>query len=375
MIVGESGPDSEDFAVASGVAKAWAKWTNANGGVNGHPVQVIALDDQASPAVGLADVHTLIDGDHVLAASCFGLGCIQNLGPYAAQKHVPLIGAEFSNSYSASLGNANVYEVDTSLASEEAALWQFVKKAGATKMGFVTDVQTGGANTYKIWKQAVLDAGLTYTKAVTINDVSPNFVAPCLALKQTGADVIGSSIGDQPIKAFMDSCATQGFKPIVTGQSIDLTPTWLHDPAFDRAISTIPDFPWWDTTIPAVKTFNQVMAQYDPSALKVNPAGATNAWATMTVFAAGATAGHMGDNPTSAQLVAGLNTINNETFGGITPPLTYTNGGNLIPPLCVHAAQVTNGQFKLLNGGNTICTTAAEATKLHSILIASLTGK
>jgi branched-chain amino acid transport system substrate-binding protein len=95
----------------------------------------------------------------------------------------------------------------------------------------------------------------------------------------------------------------------------------------------------------------------------------------MTVFAAGAKAGNLGDNPTSAQLVTGLQTINNETFGGITPPLTYANGGNLTPPLCVHAAQVTNGQFKLLNGGQPICTTAAEANKLHNILIASLTGK
>jgi branched-chain amino acid transport system substrate-binding protein len=206
-------------------------------------------------------------------------------------------------------------------------------------------------------------------KAVTFSDNSPSLVAPCLALKGAGADVLASIVGDQPAKAFMDSCGTQNYQPIITGTSADLTPTWLKDPQFSKAVATLPTFPWWDTSVPAIANFNKVINQYDPSGLQVNPVVATMAWDTMLVFAAGAKAGHLGDNPTPAQLISGLGTINNETFGGLTPPLNYANGGNVVPPLCPFGAKIANGQFQLLNGGNRLCTSTAEAEKLHNILI------
>jgi branched-chain amino acid transport system substrate-binding protein len=368
VIVGESGPDSEDYNVAAGVFKAWEKWTNDNGGVNGHPVQVVILDDQESPAVALAAAHTLVEGDHVLAAACYGGGCIQNFGPYAALKSVPLIGGQFSASWGTTFGHPNVYQVDTSLFAEEGVLFQYAKMQGATKMGFVADVQTGSPTVAKAWTVAMESAGLPVVKSVVINDTSPSFVAPCLALKQANVDAIGDIIGDRPAKALMDSCATQGYQPMWTGQSIDFTSTFWHDPAFSKSISTIPEFPWWDNSVPAIANFNQVLQKYDPGYLSANPAAATEAWVIGTVFATALKNGHVGDNPTSAQVVAGLQTISNDTFGGLTPPLTFANGGNLTPPLCVYGAHVVNGQPALLNGGKQLCTPKALAVKIFDTL-------
>src|SRR5260370_15582558 len=36
------------------VAPAWAAWINANGGLGGHPVQVVVMDDKGDPATAQA---------------------------------------------------------------------------------------------------------------------------------------------------------------------------------------------------------------------------------------------------------------------------------------------------------------------------------
>src|SRR6266851_1804815 len=45
---------------------AWTKWTNAHGGIGGHPVKVITEDDGGIPANGIAAAKTLL-ADHVMA--------------------------------------------------------------------------------------------------------------------------------------------------------------------------------------------------------------------------------------------------------------------------------------------------------------------
>jgi branched-chain amino acid transport system substrate-binding protein len=347
--------------------RAWEKWTNANGGIDGHPVQIIIMDDQGNPAVGLADTHKLIDGDHVISATCIGIGCIFNLGPYAAQKGIPLIGPGYTALWGTTFGHPNVYEVDSNYIGEVGVLFQFAKETGATKAGVVSDIQTGGPTTSKLYGQAAKDEGLAFGSGVTISDSAPNYVAPCLALKNAGVDTIANTLGAATSKSFMDQCYTQGYRPVITGQQADLNPVWIKDAAYARGVATIPTFPWWDNSIPAVATFNQVIKQYDPAGLTVAPIIATQAWDTMVVFAAGAKAGKVGDTPTSAQLVAGLQTIKNDTFGDLTPPLTYANGANAQPPTCAYGAKVAGGQYSLLNSGQRLCTSSTEAVKLFKI--------
>ena len=69
-------------------------------------------------------------------------------------------------------------------------------------------------------------------------------------------------------------------------------------------------------------------------------------------------------------LVAGLDTFNGDTFGGLTPPLTYANGGNLQIPVCPYIVKVANGAFQLLNGGQRLCVPSAEVAKAFQIAAA-----
>jgi branched-chain amino acid transport system substrate-binding protein len=70
-VVGVVSSDSEAGEPASRdvpiTVTAWQNWTNQHGGINGHSVKVIELNDSANPATSTSDVEKLIETDHVLA--------------------------------------------------------------------------------------------------------------------------------------------------------------------------------------------------------------------------------------------------------------------------------------------------------------------
>jgi hypothetical protein len=114
---------------------------------------------------------------------------------------------------------------------------------------------------------------------------------------------------------------------------------------------------------------DKAILQYDPQAFAVDPTSAVDGWVTMTVLGAAAKAGNLGDHPTSAALEAGLNTIKNDTFGGLTVPLTFANGAEVNPPNCDYWVKVNHGQFQVLNQGQPECVPVAEmkTTYLYEI--------
>ena len=62
-----SGGNSSNFIGGNLSLEAWADYTNAHGGINGHKVKVISDDDAGSPSTALNDVKQLVNNDHVLA--------------------------------------------------------------------------------------------------------------------------------------------------------------------------------------------------------------------------------------------------------------------------------------------------------------------
>jgi branched-chain amino acid transport system substrate-binding protein len=355
--VDESGAYSSSYANAAGVYKAWQDWTNAHGGINGHPVAVTVMDDQSSPTVGLAAAHTLIEGDHVLAVTAEAIGTIQNLGPYATQQGTPLVGGIYVSNFGTTLGQPDVYASVATAWSEFPLALQIAKQQGKTKVGFVNLAQAGSANYTSSFVYAVQQAGLTFTKTVTVSITQPDYTAECLALKQAGTDVIGSILEVQPLEKLMDQCAAQGYHPLLIAESGEVGNEWASDSNFENAIATIPSFPWFDTSVPAIATFSQAMKQYDPTATTGagSPIVAAEAWATMEVMGAAAKGGNVGPNSTAADFRKGLDSLDGQTFGGLTPTLKYSNGANLMPPVCDYIIQVSKGAFHLLNGGNRMC--------------------
>ncbi len=353
-IVSSTGGSSSLFAGAKDALAAWAKYVNANGGINGHHIKVETLDDQATAANGLAAAHTLVQGDHVLAL----VGSADSSAPgwksYVMSSKIPVIGTMGAVGSDFDTSDLYFYPSGTSYKQQKPLTFAVAKAKGLSKVGTIycaedpSCLKAVGINTSQI--QAL---GLTFTKAVKIAANAPSYLAPCLALQDAGTTAVATAVPTAEVKLVAESCAKQGYYPTYLAGPESVIPDWLTDPAFKNAAGIANEFPWWDTSNPAIATFNQVMQQDAPDVLKSNPAVAAEVWASGMVFEAGAKAANLGNNPTPQQLADGLNTISNDTFDGLTPPITYTDNDRTVG--CAYEVDVENGAFHLLNDGKIAC--------------------
>ena len=86
-----SGAQASSSDQGATVAPAWADWINANGGIDGHPVQVIVMDDKGDPATAQAAGQQFIaDGVSAIIVSSDNL--VSAFDSAAIAKGIPLIG-------------------------------------------------------------------------------------------------------------------------------------------------------------------------------------------------------------------------------------------------------------------------------------------
>ena len=83
VIGSNSGSQASSCDQGETVGPAWADWVNANGGINGHQVQVIFVDDAGDPAKAQSAEKQLVDSDQVVAIV---VACDNLVSAYAATR-------------------------------------------------------------------------------------------------------------------------------------------------------------------------------------------------------------------------------------------------------------------------------------------------
>lgn len=352
QITTASGPASSTNGKAQGVLKAWEEWTNAHGGINGHPVNVVFEDDRQTPSVGLADAQTLIH-DNVLAVVGESSTTTKTWGTAISQAGIPVVGGNpLSPPFAV---DPDFYSQAAAFSSGAYLLVKAAQQTGVKKLAVLYCAENPACAEFNpLVQKATQEIGgisVAYTGAVSAT--APNYTAPCLAAKDSGADGLIMTLANSTLTSVATQCNQQGYKPEVVGAvgSISL-PTWTSNPAFNNASVQIDTFPWWDTSNPAIAEFNQAMQQYDPTALQ-DPSIAASTWAAAMLFEEAAKNGNLGDNPTPADVTKALNSISNDTLGGLTAPLTFTNGNRTIK--CGRFAAISNGKFSLVQDGQYFC--------------------
>jgi branched-chain amino acid transport system substrate-binding protein len=98
------------------------------------------------------------------------------------------------------------------------------------------------------------------------------------------------------------------------------------------------------------------IGKYSPGTPTSASFGATAVigWAAGTVFATVAKTAGLTPSSSAAAIVAALDTVKNDTFGGLTPPLTYTAGKPAQVP-CSFIVGIGNGKWTEPNGLKTVC--------------------
>jgi branched-chain amino acid transport system substrate-binding protein len=314
-----SGPTSSNSGGYRAGLSLWQAYINANGGINGHPVQVKTVDDAGDPTKALTLAHTLVQTDHVaaiLAPASSALGWQQ----YVSDAGVPAITA--SGYYGVTPGLT--FSAETSLDTNNQTQAIMAKKAGAKSYAFIYCSEIAACQKGKEDNQHyALKYGLKYSSHAASGS-APDYTAICLSMKKDKVDAVALDAFPATSVRLVADCARQNYHPQYLTVGVAITPDMTTNKNFEGILVSLIDFPWLANDTPATQTFHNAITQFNPGL--VNKPAEYNAnlsatWAAAMTFTKAAQAAT--DPTKSADLIKGLATISNDNLGGLTPPLTF----------------------------------------------------
>jgi branched-chain amino acid transport system substrate-binding protein len=351
-----TGPPSANFAGADHTLDAWASWTNAHGGIDGHPVKLTVLNDGNSASAALNDAKRLVEQDHVVAIVGQMSANSSTWAKYVQQQGIPVIGGNLT----------------------DVLFWQnpdFFPAGTTSNVSIPDSVDASGVKNPKaaifyctenpVCSQSVPTYKSVYTKlggsvvnTSSISSSSPNYTAQCLAAKSAGAQIINVLTNPQTLVTIAQNCAQQSYDPYFIVDAVALTPSiasQLGDISGFKGVFNADAFPFFENSTPATRAFRSALAQYGGSSVtdgKTFTENDAEAWASGQVFAAAAKAG--GGSLDAASVLKGLYSLRGTTLGGLTPPLSYSKGKPTTLP-CIYVVSVHDKQLTMPRGTKPYC--------------------
>jgi branched-chain amino acid transport system substrate-binding protein len=338
---------------------AWTKWTNAHGGINGHPVQVISKDDAGVPANGIAAARALIAAKVqaiVGAASNTEAGWYQLTGSAG----IPVLGGQTNGQ--------GLYQIAPLLfptgTTSPIGIMSVAAQEGKTKFGvmYCSEVPGCASQVTQLKSLATADSsalnGLSVIYSGSVSGSAPNYTAQCLAAEQSGANALYVSDSAAVTVRVMQDCASQGYKPVAVGYGASADNTWLKQSSLNGTDVVEEDFPWFGTSTQPEKDFHAALQQYDPNLLTASQTFSANdsqVWASLEAFKAIMEAQKVPPTATSADVVKAIYAMPaGWSVKDVTPPLTYGGPGKPNPQItCYFTAQIKDGQWTEPNTGYT----------------------
>jgi branched-chain amino acid transport system substrate-binding protein len=206
-----SGPQASSSDQGATVAPAWAAWINASGGINGHPVKVVVLDDKGDPATAQADERQLAsDGVAAIVVSSDNL--VSAFDSAAISKGIPLIGG--SSDSSDWYVKPGMFPTMTGVVNGVGAQVAVAVKYGhAKKFANLYCAEVAAcAQVNPILQGAAKAAGIGYTQ-LAISSTAPSYTAQCLQLQQGNVDYVQLNFATAAAVRFIQSCQAQNYNP------------------------------------------------------------------------------------------------------------------------------------------------------------------
>ena len=349
------------LASSNGIAipgvQAWEKWVNAKGGINGHKVDLIIVNDSASPADSVPEVEKLVTQDHVIAIGQDS-DAVSSWAAYIKKAHIPVIGlgSEATEDYT----NSDFFASGQTESSGAASTVEAMKLSKVTKLALLYCAEAAVCSeSVPSEEQALQKAGMKATYVTAISSVLPSYAAQCLAAQQSGAQAMAVGDGASVIETIAKDCHSQGYNPVWIQGDGSLAVNFTSSVGLSQnTISAQPDLPWTAKSAPGIQQMDAAFNKYEPTLL-TNPDFnelAVQAWVTGLLLQDAGKAGHLGVNgpPTSQELYDGLYALKNDTLGGMAPPLNFKKG-QPNPINCWYWMKVSHGAFTTPYGLKATC--------------------
>ncbi|HVV30453.1 MAG TPA: ABC transporter substrate-binding protein [Mycobacteriales bacterium] len=338
---GSTGSNGTAKASAQAV-QAWASSVNAAGGLDGHPVQVFAKDDQGEAAKSLAAVKDLVENEHVVAiVGQHEAGLEQTWQSYVDAKKIPVIGGSAAGAEF--LTDPNFYPVTNNPINTIFATIYGAKLAGKTSFGAVYCAEFPACkNVVPLGQSLAKKLGLSFSGAVPLSGSATDYTAQCLTLRgQQAAAVFTATQGGTSVR-FIDNCRQQGYSPLFINNPQNWTQDQLSNSAWDGVLFTS-DAPLWFGDGPGTAEYLAAVKKYQPDS--VLDSSGTAGWYAAKVFQEAVEKSGATGDITAADVTNGMHALGPDfDLDGALAPVTYAAGKPAVQQSCGWYMAVKGGQ-------------------------------
>jgi branched-chain amino acid transport system substrate-binding protein len=243
-------------------AKAWAKWVNeTQGGVGGHPVEIVVKDTKGDAGATLAAMNELIADKSVVASLVADSQAEGVVAEPTEKAGMPVIGGS-STDAKAQGKRTNYFTTGTMTPYYLEGLLLAAKANGAKKVGSVVCAESPACGEIsKLFNSVSEPLGLGFAGSIAVAAASPNFTAPCLSLIGAGADFATLVLAGAVLQRVAKDCNAQGYKGSFGAAGQSVLPTQFDGISGLKMAGTIQGFPWWSEAAP-VKNYVNIMNKY-----------------------------------------------------------------------------------------------------------------
>jgi branched-chain amino acid transport system substrate-binding protein len=354
-----SGSQASSSNQSATVGPAWADWVNANGGINGHPVEVISEDDGGDPAKAQAAAKKLVEDDKVVAILVGSDNLLSAFSSYVTDNNVALVSGTANNGDWYKEPGRFVTVTDT-VSGLQNQLLVAQKYGEATKFADLYCAEVSScAEAIKLQSPVASKIGLDYT-SLGVSSTATSYTAQCLQLKQEGVDYAQLNFTTAAAVKFIQDCQAQGYNPTwgtseqaLSPSFLDLPDITMYGPAY--AFPSVLD-------APSVQTFRDAMETYAKDD-NWKEGTASFAWSGLEALHEALSGIGADAKPTAKSVMTALTTkIKNTNLDGLLAnKVTFTADKPL--PMggqpCSFVVGIEDGEIVAPGGTETVCASAS----------------
>jgi branched-chain amino acid transport system substrate-binding protein len=344
----ETGVASEVDAAALQVLEAWAKHTNATGGIGGHPVELKVEDTRNDPSQGVSLAEEFIADEDITAVFLASNGVEGAVGPLFAESDLAVTGVGYNPTVWSAL--PNFYTVATTFPASINLMAASAAAVGAENAALVACVEGPDClSAAELFETASEAEGLEYTGALQVAAQAPNYTAECLRMLDEDVQFAQLNLASETAGRLVTDCLRQGYDGWFGASLGTVAPKLYADVPGIRLAGGIFGFPWWSDAAP-VEEFRAAMEEQDVSDEVYGNPHSTAVWAAAELFRAALAGVDEETEVTRAMVQEGYGTIQGETLDGLLPQeISYAAGEPAPPVNCYWLYSYEDGEF---SGGN-----------------------
>jgi branched-chain amino acid transport system substrate-binding protein len=329
------------------ILNGWVSEVNSAGGINGHHIKLIIEDDTGNATTALTEARELIQQDHVTAI-------VRNFsvdeGAWAALAEsagVPVIGG--SSVTAAMETNPDFFPTGTTLVALAYGVMATAEKHGHNFALMYCAEAPACAATNTLYQFFAPGLGLK-ALGLSVSSTAPNYTASCQAIIDAHTESVQYADAASVALRMADDCAQQGIKAQIIESGGIPDSTWLPDANVQGELTIDPDIPISVTSTPAMQAYHALLTKFG---ISLDDTQGQTAYIGALLFQKAVEAVNS-PTVTSADIKTGLYSLSGETLGGLTPPLTYTQGQSTSVD-CWFTNSIQGGKFTTPNGLTPTC--------------------